>query len=307
MATILLTGGSGMIGRQLTELLLDKGYSVIIIGRSINPFLKHPMLSYATWNLNDQTIDTEAIQSADYIINLAGAGVADKRWSEERKQEIVTSRINAGQTLVKALTQIPNKVKAVVNASAIGWYGADTATSLQHGFSEDAAADTQFLGETCKLWEESVHPISQLGKRLVVLRIGIVLSKNGGAFAEFLKPVKLGVAGILGSGKQIISWIHVHDLCQMFIYAIENNTMQGAYNAVAARPVSNKHLTIALANKVKGKFYIPIHVPSFVLKIMLGEMSIEVLKSATVSNKKIKQTGFSYLYNTVEAAIDNLV
>jgi uncharacterized protein len=306
MATVLITGGTGMVGQQLTELLVVKGYDVIIVSRGPSKMRPHAKVSHAQWNIDTQEIDADALAKADHIIHLAGAGVADKRWSAERKQEIVDSRTKSSATLVTALAKLPNKVQTVVSASAIGWYGADTAASLAKGFAEDAPADTEFLGETCRLWEKSIEPVTQLGKRLVKLRIGIVLSNTGGALVEFKKPLQFGIAGILGSGKQMISWIHVEDLCKLFVYALEQPQMQGAYNAVASKPVSNKTLTLTLAKILRKSFFIPLHVPAFVLKIMLGEMSIEVLKSATVSNKKALAAGFKYNYATIEAALENL-
>jgi hypothetical protein len=307
MDTVLITGGTGMIGRRLTQLLIEKGYDVIIVSRQSSVVSREKSkVSYANWDIDQQTINQEAIAKADHIIHLAGAGVADKRWSKERKKEIVKSRTQSSALIVKALTDYPNKVRTVVSSSAIGWYGPDTEKSLQQGFSEDAIADTAYLGETCRLWEESIEPVTRLNKRLVKLRTGIVLSNEGGAFVEFKKPLKAGVASILGSGRQVISWIHVDDLCRMFIAAIENETMSGAYNAVAPHPVTNQYLTIALAKQMCGKFYIPVYVPSFVLKIMLGELSIEVLKSANVSCRKIQLTGFDFSYSTVEDAIAQL-
>lgn len=306
MATVLITGGTGMVGKHLTQLLVVKGYDVIIVSRSPSNNRPHAKVSYALWNIGKQEIDADAIAKADYIIHLAGAGVAEKKWTEERKQEIVNSRIESSATIVKALKQLPNKVQAVVSASAIGWYGADTEKSLQFGFVESADADAGFLGETCRLWEDSIQPVAALGKRLVKLRIGIVLSKEGGALVEFKKPLKVGIAGILGSGKQIISWIHVEDLCRMFVYAIEQPTLHGIYNAVTSKPVTNKYLTITLAKIERGGFYIPVHVPTFVLKLMLGELSIEVLKSANVSNNKIHNAGFAYTYPTIEEAFLSL-
>lgn len=307
MATVLITGGTGMIGRRLTQLLTAKGYEVIILTRQPPAAGSQPgPVSYANWDVNKQTINKEAIAKADHIIHLAGAGVADKRWSKERKQEIVNSRTQSSALIVKALAENPNKVKTVVSASAIGWYGADTGKSRQNGFSEEVPADTAFLGNTCRLWEESIDPVNKLGKRLVKLRTGIVLSNEGGAFPAFKKPLKGGLATILGSGKQVISWIHVDDLCRMFIYAIEKETMKGPYNAVAPHPVTNQYLTIALAKQVRGKFYIPVYVPAFILKIMLGEMSIEVLKAATVSCHKIQLAGFDFTYPTLEKAIAEL-
>ncbi len=307
MATVLITGGTGMVGKHLTELLVLHGYSVIIATRNIHMDRRpHAKISYAVWDIHKQTIDENAIKSADYIVHLAGAGVADKRWSEERKLEIKNSRTKSSATICKALATIPNKVKAVVSASAIGWYGADNEMSRKEGFTENAVADIAFLGETCRLWEESIEPIVTLDKRLVKLRIGIVLSNSGGALVEFKKPIKMGVAAVLGNGSQIISWIHVNDLCRMFLHAIQNDAMHGVYNAVAPLPVSNKTLTYSLAKQLKGKFYIPVYVPSFILKIVLGEMSVEVLKSATVSSKKIELSGFEFEFKNIDAALKNL-
>jgi uncharacterized protein (TIGR01777 family) len=308
MHTVLITGGTGMIGTRLTEMLVAKGYRVIILTR--NPLTRNhhlPGVSYASWDVHNQTIDTEAIATADHIIHLAGAGVADKRWTTKRKQEIVNSRTESSALIVKALTEIPNQVKTVASISAIGWYGPDTRASRTNGFTEEAKADTAFLGETCRLWEESIEPVTQLGKRLVKLRTGIVLSKTGGALTEFKRPLKAFVAAVLGDGLQVISWIHVDDLCRMFIAAIENETMNGAYNAVAPNPVSNEYLTFELARLMRGKIFIPIHVPAFILKMILGEMSIEVLKSATVNSNKIQSTGFEFLYPKVEEALSDLV
>lgn len=307
MLTILITGGTGLVGRSLITLLTGKGHEVIILSRKFKES-KQPKLSYATWSVDKQTIDKDAIAKADYIIHLAGAGVADKRWTAARKKEIVESRTKSSQLIVKALGETPNKVKAVISASAIGWYGDDEhRSSMLKAFTEDQPADNEFLGNTCKQWEESISPVEALGKRLVKLRIGIVLSKDGGALPEFIKPVKLGFAAILGNGKQVISWIHIEDLARLFLHAIEKESLSGVYNAVAPAPVTNKDLTIALAEKIKGRFYIPVHVPVFALKLRLGEMSVEVLKSATVSSDKIRSTGFTFLYPSIEAALTNLI
>lgn len=312
MATVLITGGTGTVGTRLTELLMHKGYSVIIVGRGGNQKKvvdttgnANTYLRYAKWNIADQTIEEWAIREADFIVHLAGAGVADQRWSAARKKEIADSRIRSGNLLVKALTEIPNQVKAVISSSAIGWYGPDPLNNT--GFSEDAPAFTDFLGTTCKEWEESIAPVQEMDKRLVILRTGIVLSNAGGALVEFKKPLMARTAAILGSGKQMISWIHIDDLCYQFIYAIEHNNLSGVYNAVAPFPVNNKTLTLTLAKKYCGSFYLPIYVPAFALKIALGEMSIEVLKSATVSSKKMLDAGFVFQYPTIEKALDNLI
>ncbi len=307
MARVLITGGTGLVGTAVKNLLLQKGYEVVLLTRSTVSDK-----GYAHWDINAGTIDTTAIAEADYIIHLAGAGVADKRWSEARKQEILDSRTKSSALLVKALDETPNKVKAVISASAIGWYGPDNNNGdnnlVAQGFVETDPSYPDFLGTTCAAWEASIAPITSPGlqKRLVCLRTGIVLSKQGGALKEFLKPLAVRMAAVLGNGQQMISWIDGRDLAKMFVYAIENENMSGSYNAVAPSPVSNKTLTKTLANVLYGKFYITTYVPSFVLKIMLGEMSIEVLKSTTVSAQKIQDAGFVFDYPEISKSLSTL-
>jgi uncharacterized protein (TIGR01777 family) len=307
MATVLITGGTGTIGQRLSAMLVQNGYDVIILTRDATQAKAFtPGIVYAGWNIDKSKIDILAIKKADYIVHLAGANVAGGRWTEKRKKEIVESRTKSSLLLVKTLSANDNKIKAVISATATGWYGEDTAETLLYGFNEGAQASNDFLGETCRLWEESVAPVTGLGKRLVKLRTGIVLSNHGGAYVEFKKPLKAGVAGILGTGRQMVSWVHVDDICRMYIYAIENERMQGAYNAVAPNPVSNKTLALSIAKQLNPRFYIPMHVPAFALRLALGEMSIEVLKSVTASAGKIIKTGFRFLYPTIDAAVKAL-
>ena len=309
MAIILITGGTGVIGKALQEFLPSKGHRVIVLTRGQHTQQQdlNPNISYANWDVEKSLIDKEAIAKADYIIHLAGASVAEKRWTDKRKQEIVDSRTKSSALLVSEISEMQNNIKAVISASGIGWYGPDTKTSKQKGFTEDDPAAADFLGETCKQWEASIQPVAKLNKRLVIFRFGIVLSKTGGALEEFKKPLKFGTAAILGSGKQLMSWIHIDDLCRLLLFAIEHEEISGVYNAVAPKPVTNKALTLILANKIRNKYFVPIHVPEFVLKVMLGEMSVEVLKSATVNNEKIRKAGFTFLYPAVETALENLV
>lgn len=307
MPTVLITGGTGTIGKRLNELLIQKGYNVIILTRHISKKqMNGSGTGYARWDIDKGEIDNEAVKRADYIINLAGAGVAEKRWTDNRKKEILESRTNTCALLVKALKEIPNQVRAVISASASGYYGADNLLSLNDGFTEDDKPSGDFLGKACRQWEESIEPITTMGKRLVILRTGIVLSKKGGAYMEFAKPLKYGLATILGGGKQIISWIHEDDICNMYIHAIENESMSGPYNAVAPHPVSNKELVLAIA-KARNKFYIPVHIPAFVLRLMLGEMSDEILKSANLSAAKIQNEGYVFLHPEIAEATKNLL
>lgn len=264
-----------------------------------------PQLSYAHWDIAQQIMDENAIRKADHIIHLAGANVAEKRWTKKRKKEIVDSRTKSGALLVKALKEMPNKVQTIISASAIGWYGPDPQIPNPKPFVETDAPENYFLGNTCDQWERSIWPVRDLGKRLVILRTGIVLSTNGGAYAEFKRPLRFGIATVLGNGKQVVSWIHINDIAGLYLYALENHHMQGIYNAVAPEPVSNKALILAMA-KAKGGVAIPMPVPSFILKTVLGEMSVEVLKSATVSNEKITTAGYSFVFPNIKVAVENL-
>ena len=306
MATVLITGGTGMIGTALTRLLLDRGYQVVILSRSPPHGSTNPNLRYAAWLPDNQTIDTKAVQEADYIVNLAGAAIGDKRWTAARKKEIVDSRVNSATTLVKALKETPNKVKAVVQAAGTDWYPKDPAIPNPKPFIETDPHGQHFLGRFCEQWEGSIQPVTALGKRLVILRTGLVVSKTGGAMDRFEKPVRFGFAAILSSGEQMISWIHIDDLCRLYLHAIETEQLQGVFNAVAPGPVSNKTLMLELAQLITGRFYMPIHVPAFALKMMYGELGAALLKSTTVSCEKISRTGFQFLYPAIETALFKL-
>ena len=304
MTTVLITGGTGMIGTVLTKELISKNYQVIVLTRKAKP--SAGKIVYKEWDVEKGTIDETAISDADYIVHLAGANVGDRRWTKKRKKEIIDSRVKSGELLVKSLREIPNKVKAVISASAIGWYGPDKQVTHPKPFVETDPADDSFLGSVCQVWEGAIEPVKKLGKRRVIFRTGIVLSNEGGAYPEFKKPVKFRVATILGSGKQIISWIHIDDIVRLYMEAIENENLQGIYNAAAHEPVSNSHLMQTIG-AFSGKKYICIHVPEFSLKIVLGEMSVEVLKSTTVSSAKIEAAGFQFAYPTIEAAVQKLM
>lgn len=304
MDTVIITGGTGLIGQALSKFLLSRGFEVIVFSR--NPKAHKatlPGISFASWNIDDQSVNEDAFQKAKYVIHLAGAGVADKPWTNKRKKEIVESRTRSSELLIKALKNIPNEIVSVVSASAIGWYK----QNLSLPATETDPPDSGFLGQTCRAWEESISPVSELDKRLVILRTGIVLSIDGGAFPEFKKPVKYGIAGILGNGKQFISWIHIEDICRLYMEAMTNSAWSGIYNAVTPNPVSNRMFTMELAKKMKGSFFIPIPVPDFLLRLMLGERSEEVLKSSNISANKLKQQGFQFIYPTIDAAFRDLI
>ena len=290
-----------MIGKALTQALTERGFHVIILTRNAGKQKPTTKISFAEWDIQKQTIDKNAIAKADHIVHLAGASVAEKRWTDKRKQEIVSSRVDSGKLLVESLKAVPNKVRTVISISGIGWYGPDKNDGKE--FKEDDPPSNDFLEQTCKQWEAAIEPVSFLGKRLVKLRTGIVLSNEGGAYPEFKKPLKFGTATILGNGKQVVSWIHIDDVVRIILFAIEEKKMDGTYNAVTPNTVTNKELVLEIARKERGRSFVPIHVPAFALKIRLGEMSIEVLKSATVCAEKIQKTGFIFQYPDLASAI----
>lgn len=302
MDTVLITGGTGLIGRALTSMLLERGYKVIVLTRK-KMSSDHPQLRYAQWDVARKTLDTTALQEADHIIHLAGAGVADARWTSSRKQEIINSRTQSSQLLYDQLREHPNKVKKVISASATGYYGPYT----DHDFKETDPAAEDFLGTTCQAWENSVKQIETLGKKVIIFRTGIVLSLKGGALKEFYKPLKLGFASVMGNGDQWVSWIHLQDIVRLYFNAIVNDNLHGIYNAVAPQPVTNQELVLSLARAAKGNSFITIHVPAFALKLALGEMSVEVLKSVKVSSAKIQQTGFQFSYPVVTEAVAQII
>ena len=305
MATILITGGTGNIGTALTEALLGLGHHVIILTRTKrNSTDKN--ISFSQWDLEKQTIDQDVITKCDHIIHLAGANVGEKRWTKKRKEEIVNSRVQSGDLLVKAIRSVPNKILSVISASGISFYGDDKRYTDGEPFDETDEGENDFLGETVVKWEKSIAPVASMGKRLVTFRIGIVLSKDAGALKEFKKYLKFGIAPILGNGKQVMSWIHIEDLVRMMIFALENENIRGIYNAVAPKPTTNKEFMLALARSVKGKFFVPMHAPSFAVRMVAGEVATEVLKSTTVSSKKIEKEGFQFKYPVVKVALRNL-
>lgn len=307
MSVILISGGTGLVGANLTRHLLERNHEVIILSRNKNKISENKKITYSFWDIKKGIIDAEVVKKSDHIIHLAGSGVMDKKWTEAYKKEIVESRTESTSLLIKAIKENNPPLKTFVSASAIGYYGEDNKPVIRkEGFIESDLPSNDFLGETCVKWEASSEPVKTLGIRLVKLRTGIVLANEGGALKEYKLPLKFGVATIFGNGRQMVSWIHVDDLCRMYCDAVENEYLSGVYNAVAPEPVSQKILATTLGAKMRHKFFTAIHVPKFILKLYLGKRIIEIVKSTTVSDKKIKATGFTFLYPTLDAALDEL-
>ncbi len=294
---ILITGGTGLVGRHLTKLLKEKGHEVALLSR--NP--KGRSNTYR-WDIANGEIDPEALRDTTVIVHLAGANVGEGNWSDARKKEILESRTLSAALLVKALETHEHRIHTFISASATGYYGNTGSTWV----TEDSPAANDFLANVCVQWEQSVAPVTSMGIRLVKLRIGVVLTPEGGALSKLVTPVKLFAGAPLGEGTQYMPWIHLGDLCALFAFTIEHREVEGVFNAVAPHPVTNQAMTKAIGNALNRPVW-PIGVPSFALKLALGEMATIVLAGNRVSSEKIQRLGFTFTYPTIEKALSHLL
>lgn len=296
---VLITGASGLIGSRLTQMLLSRNYSVSHLSRS----KKTGPVSTYVWDVEKSFIEPEALEGVDVIVHLAGTSVAEKRWTSARKQEILESRTKSSALLFNALQSRQHNVKTFVSASAMGYYGM---TNDGHSYTESDGPGTDFLATVTRQWEEEVDRIRALNVRVVKLRIGVVFGENGSALQPMAKPVKWFAGAPLGKGDQFINWIHINDVCGMFIHAIENPKMMGPYNAVTSTPVTNKDLTQAIARVLRRPLFLP-HVPSFALRLFLGEMADIVLGGSKLSAERVKSAGFKFQYEDLDTALRDLL
>ena len=296
MSKVLITGASGLIGSRLTEMLLQLGHEVAHLSRSKGL----DNVPTFVWDVKKGTVENDAFQGVDAVVHLAGAGVADQRWTEKRKREILESRTSSTALLVQHIAR-NQQVKVVVSASAIGYYGEGTGNKV---FTEQDKPGHDYLAGVVDAWEKEVDKIPV--KRIVKLRTGIVLSEKDGALKKMVTPIRFFVGAPLGTGKQYISWIHIDDLCRMFIKAIEDGSMYGVYNATGPYAVTNTELTKAIAKVLKRPLWLP-NVPGFVLKLMLGEMGEMVLTGSQVSSEKIQHKGFRFQFPELDKALENLL
>ncbi|MFD1293682.1 TIGR01777 family oxidoreductase [Lutibacter holmesii] len=297
METVLITGGNGLIGKHLNHLLQSKGYKVTILSRSNSD---RPNTYF--WDIEKGFIEQEAIEQADFIIHLAGAGIADKRWTKKRKKELIDSRVHSTQLLYKKVAQFNPNLKGFIAASGIGYYGATTSDKI---YIENDTAGTDFLATICKLWEKESLMFNTINIRTVIFRTGIVLSKDGGAYTKISKPIKMGVGAALGNGKQYMPWIHIIDVCNMYLNAIENPNLHDIYNAVAPEHITNKEFTKLTANSLHKKIRLP-NIPSFVLKTLLGKLAVILLTGSRISSEKIITTKFKYKYPSLKIALKHI-
>jgi len=295
---ILITGASGSVGRRLIALLLGKGYSISALSRTPG---KNPAVKTFIWDVNQGIIDDRCIDSIDTIVHLAGAGIAENRWTEKRKKELIDSRTKSIGLIYDLLKKREHQVTSVISASAIGYYS-DRGDELM---TENSSPNTDFMAHCCIEWENAVDEGKKLGLRIVKFRTGVVLDKDGGALSKLAQPIKLYVGSPLGNGRQWIPWIHWQDVVDMYMHSIENTAFNGIFNMVAPNPVTNAQLTQAVAKQLHKPLWAP-NVPAFVLKLMLGEMSTIVLGSTKVSAQKIQDAGFRFKFTEISAALKEI-
>lgn len=298
MGYILIAGGTGLIGTRLCELLEEKGYETALLSRQNAGGKKKTF----AWDLSKGVLDPEAIRNASAVINLAGAGIADTWWTPARKRVLIQSRTQSTALLGKMLQSAPNRVETYLSASGIGIYGNTGDTWVD----ENAASGNDFLAECTRAWETAFGELERPALRTAAIRIGVVLSPKGGALAKILLPFRFRVGAWFGKGSQWYSWIHIDDLCRLFIHALENPAIHGKYNAVAPQPVTNKEFTKTIG-KVLGGPHLIVPVPSFLLRAGMGEMADAVLNSNRVSCKKIEASGFSFRFPELEPALRDLL
>lgn len=299
---VLITGGSGFIGSHLTDTLLDHGYEEVrILTRSLAKKTSTPRLKYYKWNIEEGRMDMAALMGCDAIINLAGESISDGRWSEEKKERIYNSRIKATKLIFEKLKILKQRglplPKKFISTSAIGIYGDRGSKEL----TVESRTGQDFLSKVCRDWENEAIKVETLGVDVKIIRVGIVLSSDGGALAKMLPAFNLGVAGRIGDGSQYMSWIHIKDLCDLYRFLIEHDTEKTIINGVAPNPTQNADFTQTLGEVLHRPTFIPL--PKIAAKAIFGEMSQILLASQKVSCEDNKVCGFEYSFNYLEAAL----
>jgi uncharacterized protein len=298
--SVLISGGRGLVGKYLTSALLSKGYKVSHLSRMAHESGK---VRVSIWDPDKSMIDPQIFEGVDIIIHLAGANLGEKRWTKKRKKEIVTSRVDSSRLLYNVINDNNIPIKAYISASATGYYGSVTTDKI---FKEEDTPASDFLGTTCKMWEESADLFGNSGIRTVKIRTAVVLEKSDSALSKLMKPARFGFLVNIGNGCQYMPWIHITDLCNIYLKAIADTEMNGAYNAVSPQHVTGREFIQTLATVMK-KHVFPVQVPAFVLKLALGEMSDLIIKGSRVSSDKIINSGYSFIFSNLQDALSDVI
>jgi hypothetical protein len=294
---IIVTGSTGLVGRALVRSLLSEGHAVTRLVRGESQTFSAPGTSAVSWDPERGDIDAAALEGHDGAVHLAGESVAEGRWTDEKKRRIRESRVKGTRLIAEALAGLKEKPRVLVSASATGFYGDRGEEILR----EESASGGDFLAEVCREWEKATLAASQAGVRVVHMRIGIVLSGEGGALEKMLTPFKMGVGGRIGSGRQYMSWIALEDLVGAIRHALADESLRGPVNAVAPRPVTNEEFTKALGG-VLGRPTI-FAVPAFALRLAFGEMADVLLGGQRVEPSRLKESGYRFEHPDLEGAL----
>ena len=298
---VLITGATGLVGTELVKQCLAKNYTVHYLTTNTSKIVTQENYKGFYWNPATSEIDAACLNGMNAIINLAGASIS-KRWTKRYKKEIVESRIDSIQTLHKLLSENEHLVTQFCSASAMGIYPSSFAKKYNEA---ETNINQGFLGQVVKAWEAETDKFNLLDISVSKIRIGIVLANEGGALEAMTKPIRKGFGAAIGNGKQWQSWIHIKDLARLFLHIIENN-LKGIYNGVASNPVTNNELTKEIANSLNKSIFLP-NVPEFVIKLILGEMAAITLESQYLKNDKIKNTGFTFEFETIQKTLVNVI
>lgn len=299
MAKILITGGSGLVGKAISAELIKQNHEPLWLSREAG---SEGTIKKFKWNVEDSYIDEKAFEGVEHIIHLAGAGIADKRWTKKYKIEIISSRVKSSDLLFEYITRNNYKIKTLVGGSAIGYYGARQSNNV---FKENDHPGNDFLADTSVLWEKSYLPFARMGIRNPIIRTGVVLSNKGGAYKKMAPPFKFGLGAALATGRQFIPWIHINDIAGIFTHAVTDNHLDGVYNGVASELVTNKHFSSELAASFAKPFFLP-KVPSAALHLAMGESAVMVTEGLKISNQKIKLSGYHFQFETLKEALQQL-
>lgn len=295
--SVLITGGSGMTGRYLSSVLLEKGFQVSHLSRKQDQF---GTIRVHRWDPDKGILDPVVLKGIDYIIHLAGANVGENKWTDERKKEIISSRVAPAELIHRTLTENGIPLKAFISASATGYYGSKTSDKI---YEEDDPPGNDFLAEVCKKWEDAALKFEKSGIRTVRLRTAFVMAKENPGLLKMLTPARYGFLARIGNGRQYFPWIHVSDLCNIYVKAIEDHNMTGAYNAVSPNHVTHRAFIDDLAHAI-GRPVMTI--PKFVLRASAGEMADMILNGSQVSSQKITDAGYNFTWISLHYALHDI-
>ncbi|WP_426482598.1 TIGR01777 family oxidoreductase [Chryseobacterium sp. R2ACT005] len=295
---VLITGASGMIAKELAK-KIGKEYEIRFLTRK-----KEHDHEYE-WDIRKGNIDETTLENVSHIIHLAGANISEKRWTPERKRELISSRVDSAELLRTALRKNKLKLKSFISASGINFYGTETSEKI---YTESDPPGNDFLSEVVVLWERAADDFKEqdLAERVVKIRTAVVLSKKDGALKKMTPPIQYYIGSPLGSGQQYMPWIHVEDICSIYELALKNSAMNGAYNAVSPQHATNKDFTKKIAKILKKPLFMP-NVPGFVLKLIFGELATAILEGSRASSQKIQNAGFHFKFPDLNEALENLL